>query len=78
MKILITGVHGFVGANLVKALSKYHTIYGVDIVAPIKEGVIETFGWDDVPSNDSSEKGKVKRLFLGLTRLSTWQGKHMM
>ena len=29
MKILITGVHGFVGSNLVKALSKEHTIYGV-------------------------------------------------
>ena len=33
MKILITGVHGFVGANLVKALSKEHTIYGLDTVA---------------------------------------------
>ena len=31
MKILITGVHGFVGSNLVKALSKEHIIYGLDI-----------------------------------------------
>lgn len=46
MKILITGVHGFVGTNLVKALSKEHTIYGLDIVSPIKEGVRFTFGWD--------------------------------
>lgn len=60
MKILITGVHGFVGSNMVKALSREHTIYGLDIVAPEKEGVKETFSWDDVPSNDSCEKGKGK------------------
>ena len=46
MKILITGVHGFVGSNLVKALSKEHTIYGLDIVSPNKEGVRYTFAWD--------------------------------
>ena len=46
MKILITGVHGFVGSNLVNALSKEHTIYGLDIVNPIKEGVRYTFSWD--------------------------------
>lgn len=46
MRILITGVHGFVGSNLVKALSKEHLIYGLDIVSPIKEGVRFTFSWD--------------------------------
>ncbi len=46
MKILITGVHGFVGSNLVKALSKEHIIYGLDIISPIKDGVRFTFGWD--------------------------------
>ena len=46
MKILITGVHGFVGSNLVKALSKEHTIYGLDIISPIKEDVRFTFRWD--------------------------------
>ena len=46
MKILITGVHGFVGSNLVKALSKEHLIYGVDIVSPVTEGVRFTFSWD--------------------------------
>ena len=52
MRILITGVHGFVGSNLVKALSKEHTIYGLDIVNPLKEGVISTFGWEllDMPN----------------------------
>lgn len=48
MQILITGIHGFVGSNLVKALAPYHTIYGLDIVAPEKEGVIKTFSWDDL------------------------------
>ena len=46
MKILITGVHGFVGSNLVDALKNEHTIYGLDIVSPIKDGVRFTFSWD--------------------------------
>ena len=46
MKILITGVHGFVGNNLVEVLSKNNYIYGVDIVSPIKDGVRFTFSWD--------------------------------
>ena len=58
MKILITGVHGFVGSNLVKALSKDHEIYGLDIIAPEKEGVIKTYFWKDmdihsIPSVDA-------------------------
>ena len=52
MKILITGVHGFVGTNLVKALSKEHTIYGLDIVNPLKEGVRFTFSWDFLDKPD--------------------------
>lgn len=48
MRYLITGIHGFVGSNIVKALAPYHTIYGLDIVAPEKEGVIKTFSWDDL------------------------------
>lgn len=48
MKILITGVHGFVGSNLVKALSKNNTIYGLDIISPLKEGISYTFRWDSL------------------------------
>ena len=48
MKILITGVHGFVGSNLVKYLAPSHSLYGLDIVAPEKDGVIKTFSWDDL------------------------------
>ena len=46
MKILITGVHGFVGSNLVDYLKKDNTIYGLDIISPTKEGVRYTFSWD--------------------------------
>ena len=48
MKILITGVHGFVGSNLVKYLAPANEIYGLDIVAPEKAGVIKTYSWDDL------------------------------
>lgn len=48
MKILITGIHGFVGSNLVEAMKGQHTIYGLDIVNPIKDGVECTYSWDDL------------------------------
>lgn len=48
MNILITGIHGFVGSNLVVALKERHTLYGLDIVAPAKEGVVKTFSWKDI------------------------------
>ncbi|MCW0484751.1 NAD-dependent epimerase/dehydratase family protein [Gaoshiqia sediminis] len=46
MNILITGIHGFVGSNLVKALRAEHTLYGLDLVSPATEGVVQTFGWE--------------------------------
>ena len=52
MKILITGIHGFVGSNLVKALKDEHIVYGLDIVAPEKEGVVKTFSWDDLEAGN--------------------------
>ena len=55
MKILITGVHGFVGSNLVKALSKEHAIYGLDIISPQKEGVKFTFGWEHLNTKEIPE-----------------------
>lgn len=48
MKILITGIHGFVGSNLVEALKKEHTIYGLDIINPSKDGVAHTFSWEEI------------------------------
>ncbi|MBE6286818.1 MAG: NAD-dependent epimerase/dehydratase family protein [Mediterranea massiliensis] len=52
MNILITGIHGFVGSNLVAALCERHTIYGLDIVAPEKVGVVKTFSWDDFENGE--------------------------
>jgi nucleoside-diphosphate-sugar epimerase len=48
MNLLITGIHGFVGGNLVSAFKENHKIYGLDIISPEKEGVIKTFSWNDV------------------------------
>jgi nucleoside-diphosphate-sugar epimerase len=48
MKILITGIHGFVGNHLVDYLKNKHTLYGLDIVSPFKQGVEKTFGWSEM------------------------------
>jgi len=48
MNLLITGLNGFVGGNLVAKFKDHHTIYGLDIVAPQKEGVYKTFDWNEL------------------------------
>lgn len=48
MKILITGIHGFVGSNLVEYLKTENEIYGLDIISPERVGVVKTFSWDDL------------------------------
>ena len=48
MKILITGIHGFVGNNLVAALKEQNILYGLDIVSPPMEGVLNTFAWEEL------------------------------
>ena len=53
MNILITGIHGFVGSNLVMALKSCHALYGLDIIAPQKEGVVKTFSWEDLQDKDA-------------------------
>lgn len=52
MKILITGVHGFVGSNLVEYLVPANEIYGLDIIAPEKSGVVRTYSWDDLDAGN--------------------------
>ena len=54
MNILITGIHGFVGSNLVVALKNHHVLYGLDIIAPEKEGVVKTFAWKDIETTSFS------------------------
>lgn len=48
MKILITGINGFVGTNFTNSWSGSHTIYGLDIHQPVKEGVEQIFSWDEL------------------------------
>ena len=55
MKILITGVHGFVGSNLVESLKNKHTIYGLDIISPLRDGVRYTFNWEDLYTDQMPE-----------------------
>ncbi len=45
--VLLTGAHGFVGANLSKNIRE-HTFYGIDLVAPETDGVARTFSWIDI------------------------------
>ena len=62
MRILITGIHGFVGSNLVSYLASENEIYGLDIVAPAKEGVIKTYSWDDLDAGNVPEMDVVIHL----------------
>lgn len=55
MKILITGVHGFVGSNMVEYLAPANEIYGLDIIAPEKSGVVKTYSWDDLDAGNVPE-----------------------
>lgn len=60
MNVLITGVHGFVGSNLVEYLKGTHSIYGLDIVQPEKDGVVRTFSWEEITGlagNEESQTG---------------------
>lgn len=62
MIILITGVHGFVGSNLVEYLKDRHTIYGLDIFAPRRDGVEKTFSWEDLENGNLPEVDAVVHL----------------
>ena len=50
MRVLITGIHGFVGSNLLKTIKTDNSLYGLDIIAPEKEDIIKTFLWKDIES----------------------------
>lgn len=45
MKILVTGVHGYVGTNLVETLKDDHVIYGLDVFSQKNDGIENTFHW---------------------------------
>ena len=71
MKIMITGVHGFVGTNLVSYLAKENEIYGLDIIAPEKVGVVKTYSWEDIDEVHgegvlAEPSGKAERMVNGI------------
>jgi len=48
VKLLITGINGFVGTNLVKAFRDSYTLYGVDIIPDVQDGVVSVDSWSDL------------------------------
>ena len=62
MRILITGIHGFVGTNLVASLKGEHEIYGLDIIAPDKEGVVKTYSWEDLDAGSVADVDAIVHL----------------
>lgn len=70
MRVLITGVHGFVGSNLVEYLKNDHTIYGLDIVQPEKEGVVKTFSWEDLAAPAGADADRVLPNFDAVIHLA--------
>ena len=47
MNVLITGVNGFVGTNLLQLLKDKFCLYGLDIVEKY-DFIIQTFSWLDI------------------------------
>lgn len=48
MKILITGIQGFVGSNIVESMRENHTIYGLDIINTTMSGVVHIYSWNNL------------------------------
>lgn len=48
MNVLITGISGFVGSNFVLKWKDIFTIFGLDIIKPDREGVKQTFLWNEL------------------------------
>ena len=55
MKILISGVHGFIGSNLTNSLSLGKAIYGLDIIFPTKDGIVKTYSWKNLENKTLPE-----------------------
>jgi len=53
MNILITGINGFIGSNLITALKDQHCIFGLDIISTQKEGVSKTYFWNELEKINS-------------------------
>lgn len=48
MRILITGIQGFVGSNITKKLKLNHSVFGLTHTSPQKEESLKTFTWNEL------------------------------
>lgn len=48
MNILITGIHGFVGSQLIPLLKLNYNIYGLDIINKLNNDIVDTIHWDNL------------------------------
>ena len=62
MRILITGINGFVGRNLSEMLPGELTVYGMDIVANEIPNVEHTYSWQDLEDGKLPEVDAVIHL----------------
>jgi len=56
VKILITGINGFVGSNILKSLRNRHQLIGLDIISTKGDSLIKTYSWielDVIPNVDT-------------------------
>jgi nucleoside-diphosphate-sugar epimerase len=54
--LLITGIHGFVGSNIVTSLENKYRIFGLDIIDVPRKGLTKTYTWkqfEEIPKIDS-------------------------
>lgn len=52
MKVLISGIHGFVGSNITKYFKEKYLLYGLDIISPNNTGELRTFNWFDLENKN--------------------------
>lgn len=52
MRVLITGIHGFAGTCLAKALSEKNTLYGLSTTTRPKEGATTIYLWDNLDKDN--------------------------
>ena len=46
--LLITGIHGFVGSQLIPLLKSNYNIYGLDIINKLNNDIVDTIHWDSL------------------------------
>lgn len=50
IRLLVTGIHGFIGRNLINGLKDSYSYYGLDIISRATERIVKTYNWDSTDS----------------------------